>query len=51
MNVCVPFMFKGAVDSLNVLNFDDPVNTSLALSTSLLLGCKYMNRNLINNSS
>lgn len=34
-------MFKGAVDSLNVLNFDDPVNTTLALSTSLLLGCKY----------
>ncbi|KAL5281983.1 ABCB7 family protein [Megaselia abdita] len=38
LNVCVPFLFKGAVDSLNVLNFDDPVNTTLAVSTSLLLG-------------
>uniref|UniRef100_T1GJ43 ABC transmembrane type-1 domain-containing protein n=1 Tax=Megaselia scalaris TaxID=36166 RepID=T1GJ43_MEGSC len=38
INVSVPFLFKGAVDNLNILNFDDPVNTTLALSTSLLIG-------------
>lgn len=42
INVSVPFLFKGAVDNLNILNFDDPVNTTLALSTSLLIGCEYL---------
>lgn len=40
LNVCVPFMFKGAVDSLNVLSMDTPVDATLAVTTSLLLGCK-----------
>jgi len=40
LNVCVPFLFKGAVDALNVLNMNTPADTALTLTTSLLLGCK-----------
>lgn len=40
MNVCVPFLFKGAVDSLGVLNMNSAPETVLALSSSLLIGCK-----------
>lgn len=40
MNVCVPFLFKGAVDSLGVLNMNSAPETVLALSSSLLIGCE-----------
>lgn len=40
LNVCVPFLFKGAIDSLNVLSFNSAPETALAVTTSLLLGCQ-----------
>lgn len=41
LNVCVPFLFKAAVDGLNVLNMNSAPETALALATSLLIGCNY----------
>ncbi|XP_055701099.1 iron-sulfur clusters transporter ABCB7, mitochondrial isoform X2 [Phlebotomus papatasi] len=38
LNVGVPFLFKGAVDALNVLNTATPADTALTLTTSLLIG-------------
>jgi ATP-binding cassette subfamily B (MDR/TAP) protein 7 len=38
VNVCVPFLFKGAIDSLNMLQMGTPVETTLAVTVSLLLG-------------
>lgn len=40
LTVCVPFMFKEAVDMLGVLNMDTPADTVLSGATALLLGCK-----------
>lgn len=40
LNVAVPFLFKGAVDTLGVLNMDSAPETVLALSSSMLIGCK-----------
>lgn len=44
-NIGVPFMFKYAVDYLNMnntLNLDTAPNTIATVSTALLLGCKKM---------
>lgn len=41
LNVSVPFLFKGAVDAFGALNMNSAPETVLALSTSLLIGCKY----------
>ena len=40
LNVCVPFLFKGAVDGLAILNMNSAPETALTLTTSLLIGCK-----------
>lgn len=38
LNVCVPFLFKAAVDNLNVLNTATVPDTTLAVCTSIILG-------------
>lgn len=38
LNVCVPFLFKAAVDKLNVLSMATPVDTALTVTTSLIIG-------------
>jgi ATP-binding cassette subfamily B (MDR/TAP) protein 7 len=40
LNVGVPFLFKGAIDSLNLLQMGTPVETTAAVVTSMLIGCK-----------
>lgn len=40
LNVCVPFLFKGAIDGLNVLQMGTPVETTATVISSLLIGCK-----------
>lgn len=40
LNVCVPFLFKGAIDSLNILQMGTPVETTTAVISSMLIGCK-----------
>lgn len=40
LNVCVPFLFKGAIDSLNMLQMGSPVETTAAVISSMLIGCK-----------
>lgn len=45
MNVCVPFIFKYAIDYLNVqsgsiLTMDSAPETVATVTTSILLGCK-----------
>ena len=42
LNVCVPFLFKGAVDSLNILQMGTPVETTAAVISSMLIGCKFV---------
>lgn len=41
LNVCVPFLFKGAVDHLNVLTTNSVPETALTVTTAILLGCKF----------
>lgn len=41
LNVSVPFLFKGAVDHLNVLSLATPQEAALSVTTALLLGCKF----------
>lgn len=38
LNVCVPFLFKAAVDNLNVLTTATVPDTSLTICTSIILG-------------
>lgn len=38
LNVCVPFLFKSAVDNLNVLSTNTLPETTLTLCTSIILG-------------
>ncbi|XP_037906065.1 ATP-binding cassette sub-family B member 7, mitochondrial isoform X2 [Hermetia illucens] len=38
LNVCVPFLFKEGIDTLNVLNMNSAPETAMALSLSLLIG-------------
>ncbi|CAO1326846.1 unnamed protein product [Diamesa tonsa] len=38
LNVCVPFLFKDAIDSLNILQMGTPAETSLAVISSVLIG-------------
>lgn len=38
LNVCVPFLFKAAVDNLNVLSTASVPDTSLTICTSIILG-------------
>lgn len=38
LNVCVPFLFKAAVDNLNILSTATVPDTSLAICTSIILG-------------
>lgn len=40
LNVAVPFLFKGAVDTLGVLNMNSAPETILAVSSSMLIGCE-----------
>lgn len=40
LNVSVPFLFKGAIDHLNVLSMATPQDAALSVTTALLLGCK-----------
>lgn len=40
LNVCVPFLFKAAVDHINVLNTTTISSTAMATTTSILIGCK-----------
>lgn len=40
LNVCVPFLFKAAVDSVGVLSMNTAPEAVLATSVSLLIGCK-----------
>ena len=41
LNVCVPFLFKGAIDHLNVLSVDTMPETAMTVTTAILLGCKF----------
>ncbi|ALC43336.1 ABCB7, partial [Drosophila busckii] len=41
LTVCVPFLFKGAVDSMTTLNMDTAPDVVLSTATALLLGCKH----------
>ena len=44
LTVCVPFLFKGAVDTLGTLTMDTPGDTVLSVATAMLVGCKlYLN--------
>lgn len=48
LNVCVPFIFKYAVDYLNAantLNMSTPQDTIITVTTSLLIGCKSIQSN------
>ncbi|KAG5678099.1 hypothetical protein PVAND_007801 [Polypedilum vanderplanki] len=38
LNVCVPFLFKGAIDYLNVLQMGTPTETTAAIISSMLIG-------------
>lgn len=38
LNVSVPFLFKAAVDKLNILSMDTPVDAALTVTTSLIIG-------------
>lgn len=38
LNVCVPFLFKGAIDYLNVLQMGTPTETTAAVISSMLIG-------------
>ncbi|CRK95805.1 CLUMA_CG009260, isoform B [Clunio marinus] len=38
LNVCVPFLFKGAIDSLNVLQMGTPVETTMTVISAMLIG-------------
>uniref|UniRef100_A0A1A9W7G7 SET domain-containing protein n=1 Tax=Glossina brevipalpis TaxID=37001 RepID=A0A1A9W7G7_9MUSC len=40
LTVCVPFLFKGAVDSLGALTMDTPTDTVLSVATAMLIGCE-----------
>lgn len=40
LNVAVPFLFKGAIDSLNILTMGTPTETTFAVVSSMLIGCK-----------
>lgn len=40
LNVCVPFIFKAAIDGFGALSMDTAPDAVLAGSVSLLLGCK-----------
>lgn len=41
LNVGVPFLFKGAVDGLTVLQMGTPTETTFAVVSSMLIGCKF----------
>lgn len=43
LNVAVPFLFKGAIDTLNLLQMGTPVETTATLITSMLIGCESLN--------
>ncbi|KAL7047302.1 hypothetical protein ACKWTF_002862 [Chironomus riparius] len=38
LNVCVPFLFKGAIDYLNVFQMGTPTQTTAAVISSMLIG-------------
>ncbi|XP_070509501.1 iron-sulfur clusters transporter ABCB7, mitochondrial isoform X2 [Chironomus tepperi] len=38
LNVCVPFLFAGAIDHLNILQMGTPTQTTAALISSMLIG-------------
>ncbi|KAI8118267.1 mitochondrial, ATP-binding cassette sub-family B member 7 [Lucilia cuprina] len=38
LTVCVPFLFKGAVDTMGTLSMDTPVDTVLSVATAMLVG-------------
>uniref|UniRef100_A0A1B0B979 Iron-sulfur clusters transporter ABCB7, mitochondrial n=1 Tax=Glossina palpalis gambiensis TaxID=67801 RepID=A0A1B0B979_9MUSC len=38
LTVCVPFLFKGAVDTLGTLTMDTPTDTVLSVATAMLIG-------------
>lgn len=40
LNVCVPFIFKSAVDNLSSLNLETFPEASLAITSSLIIGCE-----------
>jgi len=39
LTVCVPFLFKGAVDTMTTLNMDTAPDAVLSTATALMLGC------------
>lgn len=41
LTVCVPFLFKGAVDTLGTLTMDTPADTVISVATAMLIGCKF----------
>lgn len=46
LNVCVPFLLKGAIDGLNLLQMGTPVETTATVITSMLIGCKIIKKNI-----
>jgi len=41
LTVCVPFLFKGAVDTMTTLNMDTAPDAVLSAATALMLGCRF----------
>lgn len=41
LNVCVPFIFKSAVDNLSAFNLETLPEASLAITGSLIIGCEF----------
>jgi ATP-binding cassette, subfamily B (MDR/TAP), member 7 len=42
LNVCVPFLFKAAVDDLGALSMTTIPETALATTTAIILGCRFL---------
>jgi len=51
LTVCVPFLFKGAVDTMTTLNMDTAPDAVLSTATALMLGCKSIYQPMYQNKS
>jgi hypothetical protein len=40
LNVCVPFLFKAAVDNLGALSMETVPEAAVAATASIIIGCK-----------
>jgi hypothetical protein len=42
LNVCVPFLFKAAVDNLGALSMETAPQAAMAATASIIIGCKWI---------